>query len=282
MNAFISVDLEGMPHVVVPGHLNLKGSLYEEARRIATRVTLIVADELKKNDFDRVVIADSHGPMVNILIDDLPEYVDIVRGYPRPLSQIAGAEECDVALLIGYHAKFGTPKSSFDHTYAGSSINKLEINAIAASEFLLNTYALGELNVPVILVAGEAQLIKDDVQKYAPWAETATFKDSLSRVSAKSPSLAKIEKELRKTVTRAVSNYRHGSSETLLATKPVKIGVTFLASQFADVAALLPSVNRINGLKIEYIVDNVIDAYKTFELLVLAAAGMTALYESHR
>ncbi|PIU58717.1 peptide transporter, partial [Candidatus Bathyarchaeota archaeon CG07_land_8_20_14_0_80_47_9] len=32
MKAFISVDMEGMPYVVIPGHLNLKGALYEEAR----------------------------------------------------------------------------------------------------------------------------------------------------------------------------------------------------------------------------------------------------------
>ena len=34
MKAFISVDLEGMPFVVIPGHLNLKGALYDEARKI--------------------------------------------------------------------------------------------------------------------------------------------------------------------------------------------------------------------------------------------------------
>ena len=35
MKAFISVDLEGMSYIFIPGHLNLKGPLYEEARRIA-------------------------------------------------------------------------------------------------------------------------------------------------------------------------------------------------------------------------------------------------------
>jgi D-aminopeptidase len=32
MKAFVSVDLEGMPYIVIPGHLNLKGPLYERAR----------------------------------------------------------------------------------------------------------------------------------------------------------------------------------------------------------------------------------------------------------
>jgi len=136
MKAFISVDLEGMPYIVIPGHLNLKGPLYEEARRIATKIALITADELNKNGFDKVIIADSHGPMVNLLIDDLPECVEIVRGFPRPLSMVSGIEGCKIAVFLGYHAKFGTAKSTFDHTYSSMSINRVEVNGVAASEFL--------------------------------------------------------------------------------------------------------------------------------------------------
>ncbi|MCK4973333.1 MAG: M55 family metallopeptidase, partial [Candidatus Heimdallarchaeota archaeon] len=62
MKAFISVDLEGMPYVVILGHLNLKGSLYGEARKVATDITLVVAEELYKNGFEQIIIADSHGP----------------------------------------------------------------------------------------------------------------------------------------------------------------------------------------------------------------------------
>jgi len=277
MKAFISVDLEGMPYIVIPGHLSLKGVLYDEARKIATKVTLIVAEELNKNGFDEIVIADSHGPMVNLLVDDLPEYVEIIRGYPRPVSMVSGVEGCDVALFLGYHAKFGTAKSSFDHTYSGGSINKVEVNGVAVSEFLLNAYAVGELDVPVILVAGEAQLLKDDVEQYAPWAETVSLKRSLSRVSAKSSSMVKIEKELKEAVKRAVANFNQNKVKVLIAKRPVKMGVTFLASHFADVAEFLPMVNRIDGLNVEYTASNMIEAYKIFELLALAAAAISAL-----
>jgi D-amino peptidase len=276
VKAFISVDMEGMPYVVIPGHLNLKGALYEEARKTATRITLTVAEELHKNGFDTVVVADSHGPMVNLHVEDLPEYVEIIRGFPRPLSMVANVEDCDVALFLGYHAKFGTAKSTFDHTYNGSSINRLEINGTEASEFLLNAYAAGEHNVPVILVAGEAQLLKDDVKKYAPWAKTVPLKHSLSRVSARSPSMIRIEKELRTAVKRAVVTFKGKKVKPLATQKPVKINVTFLTSLFADVAELLPNAKRTDGLKIEYMAKSVTEAYKTFELLILAAAGASS------
>jgi D-amino peptidase len=280
MKAFISVDLEGMPYVVARSHLNLKGTLYAEARKIATKVALTVADELHKNGFDEVVIADSHGPMVNLLIDDLPEYVEIIRGYPRPVSMVSGIEECDAALFLGYHAKFGTAKSSFDHTYSGGSINKVKVNDVEASEFLLNTYVAGEMNVPVILVAGEAQLLLDDVKRYAPWAETVALKHSLSRVSARSFGMTRIEKELREAVKRAVAGFKRHKTKPLKPKRPVKIEVTFLASHFADVAELLPTVKRTDGLSIEYFADTMVEAYKTFELLALASFGMTTLLET--
>ena len=280
MKAFISIDLEGLPFIVIPGHLSLKGSLYSEARDIATKVALIVTDELNKNGFDEIIIADSHGPMVNLKVDELPEYVEIVRGIPRPVSMVAGVEEnCDVALFLGYHAKFGTAKSTFDHTYSGRSIHKFVINGESVSEFLLNSYAAGFYDVPVILVAGDAQLLKDDVETHTPWAETVIFKHSLSRVSAKSPSMIKIETDLREAVSKAITKFKENKVQPLKTVEPVKAKVTFNASHFADAAELLPNSNRIDGLTVEYSANNIIEAYKTFQLLVHAASGVAGLLE---
>jgi D-amino peptidase len=282
LKAFISVDLEGMPYIVIPGQLVLKGALYDEARKIATKITLTVADELKKNGFDKVVIADSHAAMVNLLVDDLPEYVEIVRGFPRPLSMVAGVEGNDAAIFLGYHAKFGTAKSTFDHTYSGATVNKVEINGTVASEFLLNAYVAGELDVPVIMVAGEAQLIKDDVKRHAPWIETVALKESLSRLSARSPSMVVIEKELREAVRTAVSKLKHKKPPALIAHTPVKTRVTFITSLYADAAELLPTVKRLDALRVEYTSNNMAEAYKTFELLAIAAMGLFRMLDTLR
>ncbi|MFX0087319.1 MAG: M55 family metallopeptidase [Candidatus Hodarchaeota archaeon] len=279
MKAFVSIDLEGMPYIVIPGHLSLKGVLYKEARKIASKITLIVTDELNKAGFDEILIADSHGPMVNLYVDDLPEYVDIIRGFPRPTSMVAGVEGCDVALFLGYHAKFGTSYSTFDHTYSGASIKSLEMNSVKLSEFLLNSFAAGDYNVPAILVAGDAQLLKDDVEHYTPWVETVTLKQSLTRLSAKSSSMVKIELNLRQAVKNAVIRYNKKEVKPLKMNSPVKTKITFLGSHFADAAEMLPIINRIDALTVEYTSKNVIESYKIFELLVLAASGITRVLE---
>lgn len=282
MKAFISVDLEGMPHIVAPAHYNLKGSLFEEARRIATRLTLVMVEELNKNGFDEVVVADSHGPMVNLLVDDLPEYVEIVRGPLRPASMVSGVEGCEAAMFVGYHAKYGTAKSAWDHTYSGSTIRRVEINGVEAGEFLLNAYAAGYFEVPVILVAGDAKLLESDVAQHAPWAETVVFKSSLSRVAAKSASMLKIEKELRDGVKRAAANFRQNRVAPLVAKKPIKMGLTFNATHHADVAELLSTVTRVDGLKIEFTSNDILEAYNTFQLLIFAAFGTAYLLEHMR
>jgi len=282
VKAFISVDLEGMPYIVIPGHLALKGVLHDEARRIATKVAMIVADALRESGFDKVVLADSHGPMVNLLVDDLPDYVEIVRGFPRPLSMVAGVEGCDVAVFLGYHAKFGTMKSTFDHTYSGGTINKVEVNGVTSSEFLLNAYVAGELGVPVIMVAGEAQLIEDDVKRYAPWVETVALKHSLSRLAARSPSMKVLDKELRESVKRAVARCRKGNTEKLTAKAPVKTRITFMTTLYADAAELLPIAKRIDALRVEYVSGSMVEAYKVFELLVMAASGLLNMLETLR
>ncbi|MCG3254406.1 MAG: M55 family metallopeptidase, partial [Candidatus Heimdallarchaeota archaeon] len=221
----------------------------------------------------------SHGPMVNLLIDDLPEYVEIIRGNPRPTSMVNGVEGCDAAIFLGYHAKFGTARSTFDHTYSGGSIHKLEINGIPVSEFLLNGYTAGDYNVPVIMVAGDAQLIEDDIKQYAPWVETVALKHSLSRLAARSKSMITIEKELRKAVQIAVKNFKDKKMKPLIAEKEVKVGITFRTSLMADTAELLPLVKRIDGLKIEYTAKDMIDAYNIFQLLVAAASGTNAMMQ---
>ena len=277
MRAFISVDLEGMPFVVSREHLIVKGALYNEARKIATRVVLTVTDELHRQGVDEVWVADSHGPMVNILPEDLPEYISLLRGFPRPVCMVNGVENSDFVVFLGYHAKAGTAYSTFDHTYSGLTIASLVINGIEASEFLLNAWAAGHYDVPVVLVAGEEKLLSDDVAKYAPWVERIILKRSASRYAAISPSLTRIGKELRSGVARAVEKFRNGECKPLKTNYPVEMRVKFFKSSFTDAAELIPGAERIDALTVKFTAKDIIEAYKVFQLMTLAAFAINAI-----
>lgn len=280
MKAYISVDLEGMPYVVIPGHLKLKGAQYEEVRKIATKLTLVVVDALHEAGFNEIIVADSHGPMVNLLVEELPDYVELIRGFPRPQAMVTGVEGSDVALFLGYHAKSGTAYSTFDHTYSGGTIQTLRINGVEISEFLLNGYTAGEVEVPVILVAGDHQLLEDDVKVHTPWAERVELKRSFGRSAAKSPGLGKLEKDLKAAVKRAVSSFKQKKTQPLVVKKPVNVEVTFKNTYFADTAELLPIVTRVGGHDIKYTTKTMSEAYEVFQLLCIAAAGISAIKQN--
>lgn len=277
MKAFISLDLEGLPYVVSREHLFVKGALYSEARKIATEVVRVVAETLHENGVDEVVVADSHGPMVNILVDETPAYLKLVRGFPRPLSMVAGAKEADLAIFLGYHAKAGTGHATFDHTYSSAALDRLEINGMEVSETLLNAYLLGEWEVPVAMVAGDRALIEGDVKERLPWAVGVVLKESFGRYSAISPGMGGIKEILREGTLEALKRLEEGTLELLRAEPPVEVRLRFLNSAFAETAELLPQVERVDGKTVVFEAQNVEEAYRLVELLVFASAGVSSI-----
>jgi D-amino peptidase len=277
MRAFVSIDLEGLPYITSPLHLRPGTPLYSEAREIATEILKITVESLYNNGFDEIVVADSHGPMINVIPERLPEYVELVRGYPRPLSMVSGAEGSDIAVFLGYHAKSGTEKASFDHTYSSSTIDWVKINGVEASEFLLNAYVLGKKDIPVVLVAGDRTLIEGDVRNHAPWIVGVPLKESLSRYSSKNPSMTKIRAMLTAGITEAAIKFSEGEMKPLKTEEPVSVEVRFLGSYMADTAELLPFVERLDGKRVAFKVDTIEDAYRVIQLLSIAAYGTSSL-----
>ncbi len=277
MRVFISLDLEGLPHVVSREHLYVRGALYEEARKIATEVVNVVAETLHENGADEIIIADSHGPMVNIIPEEMREYVSLVRGFPRPLSMVSGAKGSDFAVFLGYHAKAGTGEATFDHTYSSASIDRIEMNGLEVSETLLNALVLGEWDVPVAMVAGDGALIEADVRKYLPWAVGVSLKKSFGRYSSISPSLSAVAKSLKEGTEEAIKRWREGKIEVFTTEKPVEVRVRFLNTAFAEVASLLPFVSRKDGKTVEFRASSVEDALGTIEVLTLTSAGVSSI-----
>lgn len=274
MKAYISVDIEGMPFIVSKDHLSPGRPLFEETRRIATLLVTAVVEELHRQDFTEVIVADSHGGMVNLDMEKFPAYVEVIRGFPRPVSMVTAIEEADAALFLGYHAKAGTQEATFDHTYSGRVIRNILINGVEVSEFLLNAYVAGHYGKPVILVAGDEALLESDVVRYAPWVVRVPLKRSLGRYSARSPSLEKTVAMLKSGTAEAAQKFKAGEAKKLIVNEPVELRITFCSTAYADVACLTPGVRRLSPLVVKYSTKNIIEAYGLMELWVLASIAL--------
>jgi D-amino peptidase len=275
MKAFISVDMEGLPHIVSGEHLAPGRKLYDEARSIMTECVLAMADQLHKSGADRVVVADGHGSKVNLQADKMPNYVSVVRGNPRSISMVAGGRDSDMALFLGYHSKPGTPNAIFDHVINGSVLKTVKLNGEEASEFYINAATLGEQGVPIVLVSGDNTLLDGDVSKFAPWAVRVRLKESLGHYSSISPSMPECLDGIRRGVREAIEGFSiPGKMELLKLKTPIDLEVYFTSTIYAQMACHLPESETIGGTGIRYRAKSMEEAYRVTQLLTFVAEGV--------
>lgn len=275
MKAFVSVDMEGLPHIVSPEHMAPGRKLYDEARSIMTECVLAMVDELHKSGVDRVVVADGHGPKVNLIPDKMPNYVSIVRGNPRSISMVAGGKGAGMAMFLGYHAKPGTPYAIFDHVINGGVLHMVKLNGQETSEFYMNAATLGEQGVPVVLVAGDKTLLDDDVSKLAPWAVRVPLKESLAHYASISPSMPECLDNIREGVREAVSGLSiEGKMKPLELKAPIELEVYFTSTAYAQMACHLPDSEMVGGTGIRYRAKSMEEAYRVTQLLTFVAEGV--------
>ena len=277
MKAYVSIDYEGLPGIASVSMLSPRSSQYGRSIKIVTKIAKIVAEELLKNGFDRVVIADSHGSMTNIDYTELPRNTTLIQGFPRPYSMVSELDGSFKAVLfIGYHASAGTQYAILDHTYSGRTFYRIWINGMRVSEYLLNSLVAGEYGVPSILLAGDSHL-EEDVKRYTPWTVFVPLKKGISRYAASYDSFDEVIEELRRGVFTAIQRLKRGEVRPFIVNKPVVLKIEFRDSIFADAAEVLPGVIREDAYTIKYKANNAKEILGIIETLALVAAGIYSL-----
>jgi D-amino peptidase len=117
------------------------------------------------------VVCDSHGNGQNILIDQLPDDVRIVRGFPRPLEMMQGIDETFAAVIfVGYHASEMTSDAVRAHTMSSVRLLGIKLNGLEVSEGIFNAAIAGTFGVPVVFISGD-RLAVTQLQKILPAAK---------------------------------------------------------------------------------------------------------------
>ena len=273
MKIFVSVDAEGMPWAPYKGMMMPGDPLYGELRRIMTRIVEAFVTAIRDNGGDMVVVADSHGAMVNLDPFEIGTRAHLVRGFPRPLAMIAGAEGADAAFLVGYHTSPGVG-GVLAHTYAGRIVHRVSVaGEDDASEYLLNTLALAELGVPVALVAGDA-LLRGQVEKYTPNAVFLPLKEPMGSLADKTRPWPELEAEIKQATARALEAVEKGGVPAPEPPSDPTITVDFKRPWHADLATLFPCTERLDGTRVRLACTRYLENYKLFEGLVIAAYSL--------
>lgn len=272
MKIFISVDIEGVAGV----NESLQGQRgnpeYETARSLMTQEANAAIRGAFEGGATEVVVADSHGPMRNMLADDLDPRAQLVSGKPRALSMIQGlrADHSGV-ILIGYHAAAGET-GVLAHTISGLAFAEVRINGEIAGEPTLFAGHAAEIGVPLLAASGDDRLCAE-IERQFPGARRIEVKTAIGAQASQSLSPKASRKLIEAAVADAVRNAGTARAD-LFCKPPLNIDIRLMRQVYADAAALLPHITRKSATHIAFNAPSHEKAISTIAALALMASAL--------
>lgn len=270
VNVYISVDMEGIAGAVVNEQMG-GTSDYERFRRIMTQEANAAVEGALAAGADTVVVNDSHGPMINLLIEDLHPEAELISGVNKPLLQVTGiADGFDAVFFVGYHQREGGGDGVMNHTLLGRVVYEVRVNGDPADEAALNAGVAGSYGIPVALVTGDNEVCADAARRF-PGVVTAPVKQAIDRYAARSLGVQKARNLIRERAQHAIEAVQQGRVKPYVVDTPVTIEVDFKRTAPAHMAALIPGVTRNGPRGITITSDDYVSAYETFTVAALFA-----------
>lgn len=273
MKFFISVDIEGISSIVDNTMTSRSQGDYEKGRALMVGDVNAAIEGILSVGPAEITVSDAHGDMNNINPNDLNPEAVLIRGRPKPLSQMAGIDKTfDAALFIGYHSMKGTNLGVLSHTYSGGNIESLHINELEVGETAMNAAIAGYYGVPLILVTGDLAVTKE-VNALNPMIHTVATKEAISRVAAKCLHPKKSRELIKKETIKSIENV--GKIKPFTFNSPITYKIRFTDAKRADAASFMPSATRIDGKTIIITQSDYIKAYHGFLAAVMCATSVS-------
>jgi len=250
LKVHISVDMEGLAGTVTGDQLGPSGFEYARFREFMTKEALAAVAGAKEAGATEIVVADSHGNGENLLIEQFPPDVRIVRSWPRPLRMMAGIDETfDAAVFIGYHASTHNPQGVRAHTFSSATLTRVALNGVEMSEGSWNAATAGHFGVPVVMMSGDDAAIAE-VRKDLGDTETVETKKSLGFHAANTLTPQAADAAIQKAVRAALAG--RDTFKPYVVTAPVTVDMSFKNYTQAQVLALLPFFERTSSHSIRF------------------------------
>ncbi len=264
MNVFISADIEGISGVVHGDFMMPQRPDYSVGRRLMTQDVNAAIEGLGQIDADYVLVNDGHGPMRNILIEDLHPVAHLVSGSgdAKDYCQLEGADSqtFDAAICIGYHAMAATPAAIHPHTIAGGVVAELRLNGRPHGELGLNAAVLGYLGIPTVMVSGDTALAREAEDFLPDGVEIVSVKQATGRNAAVCRPLASARKDITDAVCRAVAMI--GQIEPYAVEAPWDLELSFVTMAQWERAARTQGAEQLTPLTIRITGENPWDQYR--------------------
>ncbi len=272
MKVLIAHDMEGVTGVVDWRHTEPGNPEYERFRAILTGEVNAAAEGALMAGAAEIVVADGHGGGRNVLIERLNPDARLCSGYPSPLAMVSGVERgVQVAFFVGYHAASGTPQAVLAHTWSCSRVHGVWLNGEPAGEIRLNACVCGHFGVPVLLVTGDRAACAE-AEALIPGVTTVSVKEACGFQAAECLTPETTQLSIREAASVAMRQYRERQLPApLRLAPPVHLAIELGTPAMADMASLIPGMNRTDGRRIEAEYPDILTAYRAFRAAVSLA-----------
>lgn len=272
MKIFISADMEGITGVATNMQLQ-KESEYQRFRKLMTQDVNAAIAGAFDGGATEVVVADGHGNMSNILIEDLDDRATLISGNNRVMCQLEGLDASfDGLFFVGHHGREGGDEHAvINHTLAGVCITELKVNDVVVGETQLNARVAGQFGVPALFTTGDDAYVSE-VQRDLPQVVGAVVKRGIDRYAAELFAPRKAQEIIRRKAAEAMKLV--GKVDPLVMEGPVTIEVEFKNTAQAHMTTTIPLVEQMGPKTIRFTADDMVTAYKLFWGCVII--GMTA------
>jgi len=264
MNLYISSDMEGVAGVCAWQQVDARTPHpeYETYRRYYTQEVASAIEGARADGAAAVLVNDSHGPMRNLLLDELPPDVRVIFGNRKPFSMVQDADGgFGGAFFIGYHGAAGDADAVLCHTYTPSVIYEVRVNGIRCSEATLNAGLLGFYGVPLLLATGDRTTV-EGIAKQMPWVRGAIVKESIGNFAADSMMPAAAQRAIRREAEAAIAGA--ATAKLFCFEPPITLDVQLVTAAQAHLVATIPSFERTGSRSVRFVHDFYPVVFKAF------------------
>ena len=251
LKVYISADMEGVAGVVNQEQLRPQGFEFQQFRKFMTAEVNAAIEGARNEGATEIVVSDSHGTGLNLLMDELPQDIQLVRSWPRPLGMMEGIDDsfC-AAIFLGYHSSVANSGGIVAHTISSTALSSVKINGTEMSEGGINALIAGHFGVPVVMMSGDDAAVKEVSDMLGP-IEGAVVKQHCSHTSAQTLMPGAAQALIKEKVQAGLR--RRQELEPFHIDGPLTLELKYQNDKAAELIAYLPTVERINNHTIRFV-----------------------------
>ncbi len=184
MKITVFTDLEGASGVFTFAQTrDRKNPLYREAVEYLMGDIAAVVKGLRAAGVKDILVLDSHGGGNNFIPHLMAPGARYITGNP-PCKEWGLDKTCAGLILLGYHARWGTPDGVLYHTQCSVSESRYWYNGVASGELAQHALYAGHFGVPPIMVSGDEATCREARKFFGKSCVAVAVKKGLTREAA--------------------------------------------------------------------------------------------------